>query len=136
MNLGQMLFNGKCKVFAPFYYIPMEIGIKYFLQGNFSIKIINIMKKYLLLFSLTIFLFACNKDEEISQDVILPPVIELDSDLSECRLRRLFMEMQRLYHFRRASIEIHFQRMRFVLRYPACGYEGCQHRGRNSCGCQ
>lgn len=48
MNLGQMLFNGKCKVFAPFYYIPMEIGIKYFLQGNFSIKIINIMKKYLL----------------------------------------------------------------------------------------
>lgn len=38
MNLGQMLFNGKCKVFAPFYYIPMEIGIKYFLQGNFSIK--------------------------------------------------------------------------------------------------
>lgn len=41
MNLGQMLFNGKCKVFAPFYYIPMEIGIKYFLQGNFSIKIIN-----------------------------------------------------------------------------------------------
>ena len=40
MNLGQMLFNGKCKVFAPFYYIPMEIGIKYFLQGNFSIKII------------------------------------------------------------------------------------------------
>ena len=45
MNLGQMLFNGKCKVFAPFYYIPMEIGIKYFLQGNFSIKIINIMKK-------------------------------------------------------------------------------------------
>ena len=42
MNLGQMLFNGKCKVFAPFYYIPMEIGIKYFLQGNFSIKIINI----------------------------------------------------------------------------------------------
>lgn len=39
MNLGQMLFNGKCKVFAPFYYIPMEIGIKYFLQGNFSIKI-------------------------------------------------------------------------------------------------
>ena len=31
-----MLFNGKCKVFAPFYYIPMEIGIKYFLQGNFS----------------------------------------------------------------------------------------------------
>lgn len=43
MNLGQMLFNGKCKVFAPFYYIPMEIGIKYFLQGNFSIKIINIM---------------------------------------------------------------------------------------------
>lgn len=80
MNLGQMLFNGKCKVFAPFYYIPMEIGIKYFLQGNFSIKIINIMKKYLLLFSLTIFLFACNKDEEISQDVILPPVIELDSE--------------------------------------------------------
>ena len=51
MNLGQMLFNGKCKVFAPFYYIPMEIGIKYFLQGNFSIKIINIMKKNLLLFS-------------------------------------------------------------------------------------
>ena len=50
MNLGQMLFNGKCKVFAPFYYIPMEIGIKYFLQGNFSIKIINIMKKYLPLF--------------------------------------------------------------------------------------
>ena len=45
MNLGQMLFNGKCKVFAPFYYIPMEIGIKYFLQGNFSIKIINIMPK-------------------------------------------------------------------------------------------
>lgn len=44
MNLGQMLFNGKCKVFAPFYYIPMEIGIKYFLQGNFSIKIINILK--------------------------------------------------------------------------------------------
>lgn len=43
MNLGQMLFNGKCKVFAPFYYIPMEIGIKYFLQGNFSIKIINII---------------------------------------------------------------------------------------------
>jgi len=42
MNLGQMLFNGKCKVFAPFYYIPMEIGIKYFLQGNFSIKIINL----------------------------------------------------------------------------------------------
>lgn len=41
MNLGQMLFNGKCKVFAPFYYIPMEIGIKYFLQGNFSIKIIE-----------------------------------------------------------------------------------------------
>lgn len=80
MNLGQMLFNGKCKVFAPFYYIPMEIGIKYFLQGNFSIKIINIMKKHLLLFSLTIFLFACNKDEEISQDVILPPVIELDSE--------------------------------------------------------
>lgn len=81
MNLGQMLFNGKCKVFAPFYYIPMEIGIKYFLQGNFSIKIINIMKKYyLLLFSLTIFLFACNKDEEISQDVILPPVIELDRE--------------------------------------------------------
>ena len=38
------------------------------------------MKKYLLLFSLTIFLFACNKDEEISQDVILPPVIELDSE--------------------------------------------------------
>ena len=80
MNLGQMLFNGKCKVFAPFYYIPMEIVIKYFLLGNFSIKIINIMKKYLLLFSLTIFLFACNKDEEISQDVILPPVIELDSE--------------------------------------------------------
>ena len=80
MNLGQMLFNGKCKVFAPFYYIPMKIEIKYFLQGNFSIKIINIMKKYLLLFSLTIFLFACNKDEEISQDVILPPVIELDSE--------------------------------------------------------
>ena len=42
MNLGQMLFNGKCKVFAPFYYIPMEIGIKYFLQGDFSIKIINL----------------------------------------------------------------------------------------------
>ena len=80
MNLGQMLFNGKCKVFAPFYYIPMEIGIKYFLQGNFSVKIINIMKKYLLLFSLTIFLFACNKDEEISQDVVVPPVIELDSE--------------------------------------------------------
>ena len=38
MNLGQMLFNGKCKVFAPFYYIPMEIGIKYFLQGNFSLS--------------------------------------------------------------------------------------------------
>lgn len=43
MNLGQMLFNGKCKVFAPFYYIPMEIGIKYFLQGNFSIKIITLV---------------------------------------------------------------------------------------------
>ena len=42
MNLGQMLFNGKCKVFAPFYYIPMKIEIKYFLQGNFSVKIINI----------------------------------------------------------------------------------------------
>ncbi len=38
------------------------------------------MKKYLLLFSLTVFLFACNKDEEISQDVTVPPVIELDSE--------------------------------------------------------
>ena len=37
MNLGQMLFNGKCKVFAPFYYIPMEIGIKYFLLDDISI---------------------------------------------------------------------------------------------------
>lgn len=45
MNLGQMLFNGKCKVFAPFYYIPMEIGIKYFLQGNFSIKIITLLSR-------------------------------------------------------------------------------------------
>lgn len=48
MNLGQMLFNGKCKVFAPFYYIPMEIEIKYFLQGNFSVKIIEVFAFILL----------------------------------------------------------------------------------------
>lgn len=36
MNLGQMLFNGKCKVFAPFYYIPMEIEIKYFLSSTYK----------------------------------------------------------------------------------------------------
>ena len=38
------------------------------------------MKKYLLLFSIAVFLFSCNKDEEISQDVTVPPVIELDSE--------------------------------------------------------
>ena len=43
------------------------------------IKIIN-MKKYLLLFSLAVFLFSCNKDEDISQEVTMPPVIELDSE--------------------------------------------------------
>lgn len=36
MNLEQMFFNDKCKVFAPFYYIPMEIEVKYFLQGEFQ----------------------------------------------------------------------------------------------------
>ena len=36
--------------------------------------------KYLLLFSIAVFLFSCNKDEEISQDVTVPPVIELDSE--------------------------------------------------------
>ena len=73
MNLGQMLFNGKCKVFAPFYYIPMEIGIKYFLQGNFSIKIIKYNEEvfaFILLDDISI--CNANKDEEISQDVILP----------------------------------------------------------------
>ncbi len=48
-------------------------------KGFLLIKIIN-MKKYLLLFSLAVFLFSCNKDEEISQDVTVPPVIELDSE--------------------------------------------------------
>ena len=38
------------------------------------------MKKYLLLFSIAVFLFSCNKDEEISQNVTVPPVIELDSE--------------------------------------------------------
>lgn len=38
------------------------------------------MKKYLLLFSLVIFLFSCNKDEDISLDVAAPPVIELNSE--------------------------------------------------------
>lgn len=38
------------------------------------------MKKYLLLFSIAVFLFSCNKDEEISQDVTVSPVIELDSE--------------------------------------------------------
>ena len=38
------------------------------------------MKKFLLLFSIAVFLFSCNKDEEISQDVTVPPVIELDSE--------------------------------------------------------
>ena len=105
------------------------------------------MKKNLLLFSLTIFLFACNKDEEISQDVILPPVIELDSEDGiyvvkigkEVVIEPTYQNVDyAVYSWkcngriisRRASIEIHFQRMRFVLRYPACGYEGCQHRGR------
>ena len=34
-----MLFNGKCKVFAPFYYIPMEIGIKSFFKGISALKL-------------------------------------------------------------------------------------------------
>ena len=38
------------------------------------------MKKFLFLFSLAVFLFSCNKDEEISQNIIVPPVIELDSE--------------------------------------------------------
>lgn len=38
------------------------------------------MKKFLLLFSLTVFLFSCNREEEISQEVAVPPVIELDSE--------------------------------------------------------
>lgn len=41
---------------------------------------INNMKKYLLLFSLAVFLFSCNKDEDISLDVTATPVIELDSE--------------------------------------------------------
>lgn len=38
------------------------------------------MKKFLFLFSLAVFLFSCNQDEEISQDVPVPPVIVLDSE--------------------------------------------------------
>ena len=75
------------------------------------------MKKYLLLFSIAVFLFSCNKDEEISQDVTVPPVIELDSE-DGIYVVKIGKE-----------VVIHFRRMRIVLRYPAGGHERCQ-RGR------
>lgn len=102
-------------MFAPFI-SPLEIDKLLSSRDFLLIKIIN-MKKYLLLFSIAVFLFSCNKDEEISQDVTVPPVIELDSEdgiyvvkigkevviepiLSKCRLLPFIHGKQRPHYFR------------------------------------
>ena len=80
------------------------------------------MKKYLLLFSIAVFLFSCNKDEEISQDVTVPPVIELDSE-DGIYVVKIGKEV---------VIEPTYQNVDYAvysLRYPAGGHERCQ-RGR------